>query len=239
MPLYRYTKTQKGTTINVKRVYGVFSYFSMAMGLGLLGWVAWPIASYELGSVRIQAVTISPIKDLNAGQALGMSGELVNKDLPTTNANAWFPTSPQRKVVTPVNSYKITVESLRIKDALVLIGGDDLNKSLIHYGGTGLPGEYGTTVVFGHSTLPQFFDANNYRTIFSTLPTMQIGDEVSVKYDAVSYKYKIYDMVVTEPNDLTPLEQHFDDSYLTLVTCVPPGTYWRRLNVKTKLVRPL
>jgi len=39
-------------------------------------------------------------------------------------------------------------------------------------------------------------------------------------------------MTVSDPTDLSALEQTFDDSYLTLVTCVPPGTTWERLRVE-------
>ena len=67
------------------------------------------------------------------------------------------------------------------------------------------------------------------------LPTLKIGDDIVVTYDGVTYKYVVYDMVVLDPTDLSTLEQQFDDSYLTLVTCVPPGTLWKRLDVKAKL----
>jgi len=31
------------------------------------------------------------------------------------------------------------------------------------------------------------------------------------------------------------LEQKNDASYISLITCVPPGTYWKRLVVRAKL----
>ena len=117
------------------------------------------------------------------------------------------------------------------------IGGEDLKESLIHYGGTVLPGEYGNVVIFGHSVLPQFFNPKNYLTIFSTLPTLENGDEVFVNFDGIEYKYKVYEMVEVEPTDVTILEQQYDNFYITLVTCVPPGTYWKRLAVKARLAR--
>jgi len=146
-----------------------------------------------------------------------------------------IPQVPKKKVSTKVNTYTVSIPKLKIENALTIIGGDDLNEGLVHYGGTGLPGEFGTAVIFGHSTLPQFFSPTNYKTIFSLLPTLEVGDEVNITYDGVAYRYVIYEMVVTDPNDLSVLEQRFDDSYITLVTCVPPGTYWKRLNVKAKL----
>jgi sortase A len=119
---------------------------------------------------------------------------------------------------------------------MVVIYGSDLNTSLIHYGGTGLPGEYGNSVIFGHSTLPQFFNPKDYKAIFSTLPNINIGDDVIITFDTITYRYSIFDITVTMPNDLSPLEQKYDDSYITIVTCVPPGTYAKRLNVKARLI---
>ena len=81
----------------------------------------------------------------------------------------------------------------------------------------------------------QLFNPKNYKSIFSTLPTLKKGDSIYIKSDGVQYRYVVYDMTVTDPDDLSPLEQQFDHAYVTLITCVPPGTYLRRLNVKAKL----
>ncbi|MBI5449184.1 sortase [Candidatus Gottesmanbacteria bacterium] len=208
----------------------------MSLGAGLLVWVLWPIISFLLVSESLFASVIGPVPDASLAPVVLAAVDSKNA-VDYTNANIWFPTSPQKKVVTPVNSYTLSIPKLKIKNVSVSIAGDDLGKALIHYGGTGLPGEYGTAVVFGHSTLPQFFSPTNYKTIFSLLPTLKIQDEIYVMYDGVEYRYIVYEMVVTDPTDLAPLEQHFDDSYLTLITCVPPGTYWKRLNVRARLER--
>jgi len=97
-------------------------------------------------------------------------------------------------------------------------------------------------VIFGHSTLPQFYNPTDYHTIFSLLPSLRAtsdlkdGDDIFITYDGATYHYSVSDMVVTTPEDLSSLEQRYDDSYVTLVTCVPPGTYWQRLNVKARLM---
>lgn len=220
------------------------SFLLMTVGSGVLVWVLWPIVSFVVYTAPLFPKVVSPVSQ---GQSFGspsfLSPLAVAADtgitpspIDTTNANTWFPTSPQKKVVTPVNTYSLSIPKLGITDARVIIAGDDLAKSLVHYGGTGLPGEYGTTVIFGHSVLPQFFDPKNYKTIFSTLPTLKTGDDIVVTYDGVTYRYQVYELVVTEPNDLSSLEQNFSDSFLTLITCVPPGTYWKRLNVRARLV---
>ncbi len=211
-----------------------FSYVLMTFGFGLIVWTMWPIFSFFVTD-QVIAKTVSPVGDLTgkdgAPAVAGLAAE-------TTNVNTWFPTKPQKKVSSAVNSYLLSIPSLDIENATVIIAGDDLKKSLIHYGGTGVPGEYGNTVIFGHSTLPQFFRGiKDYKSIFATLPTIKPGDEVRITYDSVSYTYVVYDREVLEPSDLSGLEQKYDDSYLTLVTCVPPGTYLYRLNVKAKLKR--
>lgn len=218
----------------------MLSFFLIALGGGVLIWTFWPIVSFSMMSGDLFAQTVTPIQDAKTNLS-PVAYAAPNTNSPggdLTNPNAWFPTAPQKKVVTPVNTYMLSIPKLKIQDALVTVAGDDLGISLVHYGGTALPGEYGNTVIFGHSTLPQFFNPKNYKTIFSTLPSMKVWDEISVTYDGITYKYVVYDMTVTGPSDLSALEQRFDDSYLTLVTCVPPGTYWQRLHVFAKLVRP-
>lgn len=237
MPLYRYIKAHPRRPI--ARPIAV-SYGLMMVGGFVLLWTAWPIISFLVVREGLFSSQISPLADTTTAVGTSVFSPVVlaaqtETTVDYTNANIWFPTKPQKKVVTPVTSYTITIPKLKIKDALVVIAGDDLNKSLIHYGGTGLPGEYGTAVIFGHSTLPQFYSPTNYHTIFSLLPTLNVGDEFFVTYDGVTYRYIIEEMIVTEPNDLTPLEQRFDDSHITLITCVPPGTYWKRLNVRARL----
>jgi sortase A len=237
MALYRYIKRVKKQP--VKRSFAV-AFSLMGAGGLLILWVVWPIVSFSLFSEEYLSKTVSPVSEASVqsktSQVLPVAfaadtGHIVDY----TNPNVWFPASPQKRVVTPVNTYTISIPSLRIKNAHVQIGGDDLSKSLIHYGGTSLPGEFGNTVIFGHSTLPQFYNPNNYKTIFSELPSMKIGDAFSLFYDGISYAYSVYDIVVVDPTDLSVLEQKYDDSYVTLVTCVPPGTYWKRLNVHARL----
>jgi sortase A len=232
MALYRYVKSVPKIPRDHRGVRAL-SFFFIAAGTGILIWTFLPIVSFSVTSGDLFSEIVTPIQD-------GMAYAAPNTNFPggdLTNPNAWFPTSPQKKVVTPVNTYTLSIPKLKIADALVTVAGDDLGVSLVHYGGTALPGEYGNTVVFGHSTLVQLYNPSNYKTIFSLLPTLKVGDEIDVTYDGISYKYIVYDLTVTQPSDLSALAQRFDDSYLTLVTCVPPGTYWQRFHVFARLDR--
>ncbi|HLD25317.1 MAG TPA: sortase [Patescibacteria group bacterium] len=234
MALYRYVKAAPKRPVSRPVV---ISYLLMSLGVFIILWTVWPIASFFIFDQVVLAKTVSPLSDPGGLTAGSPVASAVGTQT-TTDPNTWFPTRPQKNTTAPVNSYILSIPSLDITDATVIISGDDLAKSLIHYGGTGLPGEYGNTVIFGHSTLPQFFrGTRDYKSIFSTLPTIKIGANIHITYDGVEYRYVATEKVVVEPTDLSPLEQRFDDSYLTLVTCVPPGTYLYRLNVKAKLIR--
>jgi len=235
MALYRYVKAEPHVKKHIPRV---ISLGFIGIGFGIMVWTVWPIIVFSTMAQQLFVQTVTPVSEdtirLNT-LVSASSGE----DIDYSNANTWFPTHPQKKVTSLINTYSLSIPKLRIEDAIVTIAGDSLDESLIHYGGTPLPGTSGNTVIFGHSTLPQFYNPNNYKTIFSLLPTLVRGDKVFITYDDVEYTYVIYDMVVVEPTDLTPLEQRFDDAYLTVVTCVPPGTYWKRLNIKAKLEKAL
>lgn len=132
--------------------------------------------------------------------------------------------------------YTLSIPRLSIDRATVKIGGEDLSKNLIHYKGTALPGKTGNAVIFGHSVLPQLFNPKNYLTIFSTLPKLEEGDKVIVEYDGVTYTYRIAEMFEVPPTATEVLRQYHDGSHITLITCVPPGTYLRRLVVRADLI---
>lgn len=218
------------------------------MGIFLIVWVSYPIISFEVMS-RFKYDSVLPTEftgeqpkriaakpaeaEVLAASDTPVSGDGTQIDY--TKASNWFPSQPQNHLNIAGRIYFLTIPKLRIFDASVKIAGEDLDKSLIHYGGTGLPGDYGAAVIFGHSILPQFYDPKNYKAIFSLLPKLEEGDEIFAKYDGVTYRYVVRTMRVTGANDVSVLEQRYDSSYLKLITCVPPGTYWKRLEVTARL----
>jgi len=152
------------------------------------------------------------------------------------NAYNWFPSFKHQKngaQTTP--SYSLSIPKLNIKNVIVSTVDTDLSKHLVNYNGTAIPADKGNAVVFGHSTLPQLYDAKNYKTVFTYLYQLTPGDEIVVNIANVIYKYRVENVTVVDPNNTSILQQNFDDSYLTLVTCTPPGTIWKRLAVKARI----
>lgn len=201
-------------------------------GLLILGYIALPIITFKVASnTNFQEEYLSPIPQEDYSLA---------EDIDYTKPGNWFPDEPKEKnfAEDSIQFYSLSIPKLKIESATVSIGGEDLADSLIQYPGTALPGKVGNAVVFGHSILPQFYDPKNYLAIFSTLPTMRKGDEVKVRYDGVSYLYVVEDIFEVLPTDIEILEQNKSGSYITLVTCTPPGHPLRpkRLIVRAKLV---
>lgn len=217
---------------------------SAVTGVLVLIYVFYPILSYEFGVSGRFGSYVSPVPDQrNVNTRNVGSVEQVSKvsqgGVDYTRASNWFATEAESNFELPsVTHYNITIPKLDIENATVAIGGEDLSESLIQYPGTALPGKLGNSVIFGHSILPQFYDPEDYLAIFSTLPTLEIGDEIFARYDGVQYKYEVENMFEVSPTDIQVLEQNSSDSFLTVVTCTPPGHPLRpkRLIVRARVV---
>lgn len=160
----------------------------------------------------------------------GVSGLIVNYE----DARNWYPYYEAGKSKDAI-SYKLSIPKLSIIDAEVSASDYNLSSHLVQYAGTAPAGDKGTTVILGHSTLPQLFKANDYKTIFARLHQLNTGDGFSINIHGISYTYKIFSILVTDASDTDVFKQVYDSSYVTLITCTPPGTVWKRLIVKAKL----
>jgi|SRR3989344_2631556 len=207
------------------------SFIFISVGTFLAISAILPIVKYEL-------LANSDVSQGNFITPLYSSAVLPPPDDPQlTRPSNWFRGNPNLpQVEYKVKYYKLSVPKLKIEDAVVEIAGEDLGKSLVHYKGTAIPGRPGNAIIFGHSTLPQLYNPKNYMTIFSYLPSLKKGDEIIVDYDGITYTFQVSEMIEVKPEDIQILEQRYDSSYLSLVTCVPPGTTLRRLVVRAKLV---
>jgi len=228
-----------------KKAINYFSYFSLIIGALLLFWSFYPIISFEIYSrIFLKKNLKTPVPDLDspislseANTILGAFNIFSNNLRDYTKASLWFPSVSQTVSMSTlsVKEYTLSIPKLNIKDAKVVVGGEDLSKSLIHYLPKSLPGEYGNVAIFGHSTLPQLYSPKDYKSIFTYLSSLENDEIIKVKIGDIEYEYQVYDMFVIDPDEISVLEQQKDGSFLTLITCVPPGTFMKRLVVKAKL----
>lgn len=164
------------------------------------------------------------------------SSSNVSDNLENPNDNWLLDYKLDRNMDNSISSYTISIPKLNISEAIVSTKDFELSKHLVQYAETPIPPLQGNAVIFGHSTLPQLFEPNNYKTIFAHAHDLKIGDDILVHLGTDDFKYEIIKSFITEPDDLSVLNQDPKGSYLTIVTCTPPGTTWKRLIIKARLV---
>ncbi len=244
MALKVYVKEEKKVAVQAAKS---FSYVILVVGMLLMFWAYYPIISFEIyARLFFKDGATSPVPESMTATSLQFAetvyagtNQYSNNLRDFTHANVWFPVSnvalPKENI--DIKEYYLSIPKLNLKNLHVAVGGDDLTKSLIHYIPTSKPGQYGNIAVFGHSTIPQLFNAKDYKTVFTYLPQMAVGDKIYIDSEGTTYEYEVYDMFIVKPDQVSVLEQKFNAAYLTLITCVPPGTMNERLIVKAKLAK--
>jgi sortase A len=238
MGKYYYKKAGK----KIRKTARLFSLLIVIIGISIGGYVFFPLISWQIyfAPVFASADIAVPIPQTNIVNSATI-GSLISQasdnlsGVDYTNAENWFPNFKFQKTKPRIDTYALSIPRLNIENAIVSATDDDLSIHLVNLGGTALPPDKGNAVVFGHSTLPQLFDPKNYKTIFANAYELKEGDELFTNVSGAIYKYRIYSITVVSPNDTSVLEQDYSDSFLTLITCTPPGTIWKRLIIRSRL----
>lgn len=156
-----------------------------------------------------------------------------------TSLNAVTPS-----VIAPSNEPRIIIPSIGV-DAPVVYDEqrtDDavvqkaLERGVVHFGRSALPGTVGNAVLVGHSSnLP--WVPGDYKFVFALLEHVEPGQDITLDYDGTRYTYRITEKRVVSPNNISVLEDT-TDARLTLITCTPVGTDKQRLVVSATLISP-
>ena len=226
----------------IKKTARLISLLIVILGLSIGGYVFFPLLSWQIyfapafasQDIAVPIPQSTLVNSSTIGSLLSQASDSLS-GVDYTNAGNWFPNFKFQKVKPRIDTYTISIPRLNIKDAVVSATDDDLSSHLVNLGGTALPPDKGNAVIFGHSTLPQLFDPKNYKTIFARAYELRVGDELFTNISGVTYKYRIYNITVVSPDDTSVLQQDYSDSFLTLITCTPPGTIWKRLIIKSRL----
>lgn len=132
-------------------------------------------------------------------------------------------------VETPVVLSKSTEESSIQKD---------LERGVVHYPGTPLPGQRGNSYIAGHSS-NYAWAQGSYNYVFKNLNELVVGDVMTVTQRLNNGKEITNTFVVSLKEEVAPDDPRiFADTKtqeLTLTTCWPLGTNVRRLMVKAQL----
>lgn len=159
------------------------------------------------------------------------------RELTMNMPNAWFPSMQAASVsATNVSDFLISIPRVKVTNILVKVNGTNLKTGPVHYTGSALPGQIGNTVILGHSALPHLYLFKSPLAVFNPLLKVKIGDEIKVDFNQISYWYKVDKIVEVTPDKIEVLSQPSDKRQITLITCVPLGTYLRRLVIIGELI---
>jgi len=112
-----------------------------------------------------------------------------------------------------------------------------LERGVVHYADTALPGQDGNVVIVGHSS-NNIFNPGKYKFAFVLLSHLSSGDTFYLQKDGKRYTYQVYKKAIVNPNDVGVLGLESKPATATLITCDPPGTSLHRLVVVGEQIDP-
>lgn len=103
-----------------------------------------------------------------------------------------------------------------------------LTRGVAHAKGTVFPGRMGNSFLFSHSSV-NFYEAARYNSVFYLLNKLEPGDEIDVFVNKEKFVYKVTEKKLVDATAVEYLTGKTDKKMLTLMTCWPPGTTFKRL----------
>ena len=111
----------------------------------------------------------------------------------------------------------------------------DLDKGVVYYPSSVLPGQSGQTVILGHSAPPNW-PKIKHDWVFSDLDSLSPGDVVYLYIGYKQYTYTVKQKnILKKGQDITPMNLVQDGNYLALISCWPPGKDLQRIDVQAEL----
>ena len=108
-----------------------------------------------------------------------------------------------------------------------------LTQGVAHALGTKHPGEVGNVFIFAHSG-QDFLEANRYNAVFYLLSKLEKGDEIFIFYQTKKYRYVVTEKKTAAPEEVQYMSDTPGKNTLTLMTCWPGGTTWKRIVVRAE-----
>lgn len=104
----------------------------------------------------------------------------------------------------------------------------NMKHAAAHMSETTALGQVGNAAIAAHR-------AHTEGRLFNRLDEVSMGDEILVQNEKEKYRYKVYNIVIVEPTDLSVLDKNDEDAIITLITCDPMINPTHRLIVQAKL----
>lgn len=110
-----------------------------------------------------------------------------------------------------------------------------LDKGVILYPTSAMPGKAGQTIILGHSA-PENWPIIRYDWVFSKLNDLKAGDDIKVTVDHKQYAYTVTQKkIINKGEEVSFGDLTNSENRLILVSCWPPGKDYKRILVEAKL----
>lgn len=229
--------TRMHRLIRARRGLAISNIFLFLGILVLLYFVVNPLYKSIFGKPEALKI-VKPF----SGTVMGVAYNSVSEDFYFTElSDNSENTSAVRNASAPYNEFYLSIPKLGINKALVKVNSTEVNPEgfIGHYKGTALPGETGNSFLYGHSTLPLFYDPSDYKAVFTKIPQLEPGDVFSVYVGSQELKYVVKMGKELLPEEINPYGAYYPSLYnrstVTLMTCTPPGTKKNRYIVLAEL----
>lgn len=130
---------------------------------------------------------------------------------------------------------EIEIPKLKISAPIVLVEEHNqahkaLDRGVVLYPGSVLPGQVGQTIILGHSAPPQW-PRIKYDWVFSRLNELKQEDEIIIFFEQKKYIYKVKEKIFLQKGEEIPKNLTNSKNMLILITCWPPGKNIKRIAV--------
>lgn len=111
----------------------------------------------------------------------------------------------------------------------------DLDRGVIYYPGSVYPGQIGQIIILGHSA-PAGWPKIKYEWVFSDLNSLAVGDKILIDLNNKQYTYIVRQKtIIARGADVPTYSSATSNSFLTLISCWPPGKDYQRIAVQAEL----
>lgn len=150
--------------------------------------------------------------------------------------------TPVQKPTPVENSYNLIIEKINISAPIIInVDGNDqeaynasLENGVAHLKGSSLPGKPGNPFIFGHSSF-YAWKPGNYKEIFKDLNDLEAPDQIIITSNLSRYIYEVVDKKIVMPDQVEVANQNYTENKLTLMTCWPISSNYKRLVIISTL----
>lgn len=136
----------------------------------------------------------------------------------------------------------LEIPKIGITAPLIIIEGSnkefdkELDRGVVLFPDSAIPGETGQTIILGHSA-PSNWPKINYDGIFSNITDLEEKDEIILYFDHQKYIYSVKQKIFLAKGEEISNNLNNSENILLLISCWPPGKNIQRIVIESTLIK--